>query len=107
MQNLTTKTVGTLVSTVAFHASNLIASIGIDAITAHNTSSSMSDLQTPDNTPSPTDLYWMQVTKKMEEMANKHGAKFIGGFTNSKGELFVSSNMDPNDPHYQLPENLR
>ena len=67
----------------------------------------MSDLQTPDNTPSPVDLYWMQFTKKMEAMANKHGAKFIGGFTNSKGELFVSSNMDEDDPNYQLPENLR
>ena len=66
----------------------------------------MSDLQIPDNIPSVNDLYWMQVTKKMEEMANKHGAKFIGGFTNSKGELFVSSNMDPDDPNYQLPENL-
>ena len=66
----------------------------------------MSNLQTPDHTPSPTDLFWMRLTKKMQADADKYGAKFIGGFTNSKGELFISSNMDPDDPNYKLPDNL-
>ena len=67
----------------------------------------MSDLQTPDNTPSNQQLYAMSLVARMKDAADKHGIGFIGGFIAPDGTKFISTNMDPDDPNYQIPENLR
>ena len=67
----------------------------------------MSDLQIPDNIPTDERLQAMALVARMKDAADKHGIGFIGGFIAPDGTKFISTNMDEDDPNYQLPENLR
>ena len=67
----------------------------------------MSDIQIPDNIPTDERLQAMALVARMKDAADKHGIGFIGGFIAPDGTKFISTNMDEDDPNYQLPENLR
>ena len=67
----------------------------------------MNEIQIPDSIPTSDKLHAMQLVAKMKDAADRVGAGFIGGFVAPDGTKFISTNMDPDDPNYQLPENLR
>ena len=49
----------------------------------------------------------MQMVARMKESADKYGVGFVGGFIAPNGEKFVMTNMDDNDTHQLMPEDLK
>ena len=75
----------------------------------HTTSSTMSDITTPNNIPDPEKLAAMEMVAKMRAAADKAGIPFVGGFIAPDGSKFMMNNLgdDEDAINQMLPDSLK
>jgi hypothetical protein len=75
----------------------------------HTTSSTMSDIITPNNIPDPEKLAAMEMVAKMRAAADKAGIPFVGGFIAPDGSKFMMNNLgdDEDAINQMLPDSLK